>query len=30
MICNNLSVNEKGHLAFAGHDTVELAEKYQK
>lgn len=28
MICNNISVNEKGHLTFAGHDTVELAEKY--
>ena len=29
MICNNLGVNEKGHLTFAGRDTVELAEKYQ-
>ena len=28
MICNNVSVNEKGHLTFAGFDTVELAEKY--
>ncbi len=28
MICNNLSVNEKGHLCLAGRDTVELAEKY--
>lgn len=28
MICNNLGINEKGHLTFAGHDTVELAEKY--
>ena len=28
MICNNLSVNEKGHLTFAGRDTVELAQKY--
>ena len=28
MICNNLSVNEKGHLTFAGFDTVELAQKY--
>ena len=28
MICDNISVNEKGHLTFAGHDTVELAEKY--
>lgn len=28
MICNNLSVNEKSHLTFAGYDTVDLAEKY--
>ena len=28
MICDNISVNEKGHLAFAGQDTVELAQKY--
>ena len=28
MICNNISVNEKGHLTFSGYDTVELAEKY--
>ena len=28
MICDNISVNEKGHLSFAGYDTVELAEKY--
>jgi len=28
MICDNISVNEKGHLTFAGLDTVELAEKY--
>lgn len=28
MICPNLSVNEKGHLQFAGADTVCLAEKY--
>ena len=28
MICDNISVNEKGHLTFAGYDTVELAEKY--
>ena len=28
MICNNLSINEKGHLAFAGVDTVDLAQKY--
>ena len=28
MICDNISINSKGHLNFAGHDTVELAEKY--
>jgi len=28
MLYENLSVNEKGHLTFAGQDTVELAEKY--
>lgn len=28
MICENLGINEKGHLTFAGFDTVELAEKY--
>ncbi len=28
MICNNVTVNEKGHLCFAGYDTVELAQKY--
>lgn len=28
MICENLSINEKGHLAFAGIDTVEMAKKY--
>lgn len=28
MICNNITVNEKGHLEFAGFDTVELAQKY--
>ncbi len=28
MICDNISINEKGHLCFAGRDTVELAEKY--
>jgi len=28
MICDNISVNEKGHLTFAGFDTVELAKKY--
>ena len=28
MICDNLNINEKGHLTFAGRDTVELAKKY--
>ena len=28
MICSNLSVSEKGHLLFAGQDTLALAEKY--
>ena len=28
MICNNLSINEQGHLCFAGQDTVELAARY--
>lgn len=28
MICDNLSINENGHLAFVGCDTVELANKY--
>ncbi len=28
MICNNLSINENGHLCFAGQDTTLLAEKY--
>ncbi|MGN1095341.1 MAG: diaminopimelate decarboxylase family protein, partial [Eubacteriales bacterium] len=28
MLYPNLSVNEKGHLQIAGHDTVSLAEKY--
>lgn len=28
MICDNISVNGRGHLTFAGYDTVELAEKY--
>ena len=28
MICNNLSINEVGHLCLGGRDTVELAEKY--
>ena len=28
MICENIGVNGKGHLTFAGQDTVELAGKY--
>ena len=28
MICNNLSVNEAGHLCLGGQDTTLLAEKY--
>ncbi len=28
MICNNLTANNRGHLCFAGFDTVALAEKY--
>ena len=28
MIHDNLSINENGHLTFAGRDTVELAKKY--
>lgn len=28
MLYENLSINEKGNLCFAGHDTVELAKKY--
>ena len=28
MICDNVSVNSKSHLTFAGFDTVELAKKY--
>ena len=28
MLCNNISINEKNHLSFAGFDTVELAAKY--
>ena len=27
-ICNNIEVNEKGHLTFAGKDVTELAAKY--
>lgn len=29
MICDNISINEKGHLCFAGQDTVELADRYK-
>ena len=29
MICDNLKINEKGHLCFAGRDTTELASKYK-
>ncbi len=28
MICDNISVNQKGNLTFAGVDTVDLAQKY--
>ncbi len=28
MICDNISVNAKGHLTFAGYDTTDLAQKY--
>ena len=28
MICENLSVNERGHLTLGGVDTTELAKKY--
>ncbi|MBE6819108.1 MAG: diaminopimelate decarboxylase [Ruminococcaceae bacterium] len=28
MICNNIGVNEKGNLTFAGQDVCELARKY--
>ncbi len=28
MICNNIGINEKGRLTFAGQDTVELAAQY--
>ena len=28
MICKNLSVNDQGHLTFAGVDTVKLAKKH--
>lgn len=28
MICDNISINEKGNLVFAGIDTVEITNKY--
>ena len=28
MVCNNIGVNEAGHLTFAGQDTVALAAQY--
>ena len=28
MICNNLTVNEQGHLCLGGQDTTELAKQY--
>ena len=28
MLYDNLSVNEAGHLVFAGYDTAELAKEY--
>ena len=28
MICDNISINEQGHLCFAGQDTVTLANEY--
>ena len=28
MVCNNIGVNELGHLTFAGQDTVQLAQQY--
>ena len=28
MICENLCINEQGHLTFGGFDTVELTKKY--
>ncbi|MBQ7714665.1 MAG: diaminopimelate decarboxylase [Clostridia bacterium] len=28
LLCRNVSINESGHLCFAGQDTVSLAEKY--
>lgn len=28
MICNNIGINKKNHITFAGQDTIKLAEKY--
>lgn len=28
MICDNISINEKGNLTFAGVDTIQIANKY--
>ena len=28
MICDNISINDKGHLCFAGQDVTDLAQKY--
>ena len=28
MICENIGVNEQGHLTLAGQDTTALAQKY--
>ena len=28
MICNNLTVNERGHLCLGGQDTIELVQEY--
>ena len=28
MVCNNIGVNDLGHLTFAGQDTVSLAKQY--
>lgn len=29
MICDNILVNENGHLEFSGHDTLDLAQQYE-
>ena len=28
MVCENIGVNDLGHLTFAGQDTVNLAKQY--